>query len=211
MECPRGDRSTGKRRSVGHADLLAGILRARVVSGAAVVVWAWAFGANAAEERPGGETLLFPPPSNFTLGFQSDTEGHLLREWIPLGNSPGDWTEMVTVQVFPRSGLGPPEAFVERFGTRYSEACPGTTHGGLVVGQTNGYEVAMLILSCPMNSRTGKPETTLIRAIRGDSAMYSVQHAWRSIPSPAQIAQVARSLAEVSVCEAASGRHPCPH
>jgi hypothetical protein len=53
--------------------------------------------------------------------------------------------------------------------------CPGTTAQGVFTGQVNGYVVSMLVLKCPKNPGTWKPETTAFRVIKGNDALYSVR------------------------------------
>jgi hypothetical protein len=56
---------------------------------------------------------------------------------------------------------------------------------------------------------TGLPETTVLRAIKGSDALYSVQHAWRAVPSDEQTGAVLRSLSKVTVCDGRTDEHPC--
>jgi hypothetical protein len=90
--------------------------------------------------------------------------------------------------------------------------CPGTTAKGkrIYTGQVNGYVVSMLLLRCPMNPHTGKPETTAFRVIKGKDALYSVQRAWRAVPSDQDVANVMEGLGKVTVCDTRTPEHPCP-
>jgi hypothetical protein len=90
------------------------------------------------------------------------------------------------------------------------DACPGTTAKGIYTGQVNGYVVSMLVLKCPSNPNTGKPETTAFRVIKGKDALYSVQRAWRLVPSDQEIDEVMHALAKVTVCDTRTAEHPCP-
>ena len=67
-----------------------------------------------------------------------------------------------------------------------------------------------LVLKCPKNPATGKPETTAFRVIKGKNALYSVQRAWRSVPSDKEIDEVMHALAKVTVCDTRTADHPCP-
>jgi len=88
--------------------------------------------------------------------------------------------------------------------------CAGTTAKGIFTGQVNGYVVSMLVLKCPLNPATGKPETTAFRVIRGKDALYSVQRAWRAVPADGEFDAVMHALAKVSVCDSRAPDHPCP-
>jgi hypothetical protein len=128
---------------------------------------------------------------------------------VPSAETVKDWTQMLTVQVFQGAAVDA-ATFLQTVGKRYMDAYPGTTAKGIFTGQINGYVVSMLVLKCPMNPATGKPETTAFRAIKGNDALYSVQRAWRSIPSEQGLGEVMQSLAKVTVCDTRTGDHPCP-
>jgi len=68
----------------------------------------------------------------------------------------------------------------------------------------------MLLLRCPLNPASGKPEVTLFRAIKGTDSFYLVQRATRYEPTAEQIGQTAKYLASVNVCDTRAAEHPCP-
>ncbi len=155
------------------------------------------------------ENLLFSPPGEFKVGYQSSRDDRSLTEFVPVGESVQDWSEMVTVQVL-RHAKVESQDFLQDVGARFMTACPGTVSLGIVTGRTNGYGVSMLVLKCPQNLQTGKPETTAFRVIKGVDALYSVQHAWRSVPGDRELADVMRALGRVTVCDTRTPEHPCP-
>lgn len=132
-----------------------------------------------------------------------------MTEFVPAGQTVEDWTEMLTVQVFRHATVDAP-SFLRAVGTRYMEACPGTTAKGIFTGHVNGYVVSMLLLKCPQNPATRKPETTAFRVIKGNDALYSVQHAWRAVPSDQDVDRAMHDLAKVTVCDTRAADHPCP-
>ena len=132
------------------------------------------------------ENLLFAAPSGFKVGYQANHDNRLITEYVPSGETVDDWTQMLTVQIFRGSPLGS-AAFLQNVGKRYMDACPATTAKGIFTGDTNGYVVSMLLLKCPNNPGTGKPETTAFRIIKGNDALYSVQRAFRSDPSSTEL------------------------
>jgi hypothetical protein len=46
--------------------------------------------------------------------------------------------------------------------------------------------------------------------IKGKDALYSVQRAWRAVPSDQDVANVMQALAKVTVCDTRTPEHPCP-
>jgi hypothetical protein len=136
----------------------------------------------AGDSAVAGENLLFAPPDHFKVGYRSDHDNSTLTESVPDGETVEQWSKMLTVQVFRLADVDAP-VFLERVGARYMKDCPGTTARGVFTGHVNGYVVSMLLLRCPHNHATGQPETTAFRVIRGKDALYSVQFAWRAVPS----------------------------
>jgi hypothetical protein len=169
----------------------------------------WAATAANGQSLIENETLLFAPPKDFKVGFQSNHDRQLMTEWIPDGETVDEWTQMLTVQVYRGSTIDA-ATFLKALGTRYSAACPGTTAQGIYTGDANGYVVSMLLLRCPKNPGTGKPETTAFRVIRGQDALYSVQRAWRKVPSDEDVRVVMQALGRVTVCDTRTPVHPCP-
>jgi hypothetical protein len=152
-----------------------------------------------------GETLLFAPPKNFKIGHHDDRIGSL-TEFVPNGQTVEDWTEMLTVQVFRNLKEGDPAAFLQNIGSQWLHACPETPKDTIRSGQVNGYPVSMLVLKCPKSPSAGKPETAVFRVIKGKDALYSVQHAWRTVPSD----EAQQALAKSTVCDTRDPSHPCP-
>jgi hypothetical protein len=155
------------------------------------------------------ETLLFSPPKNFKIGFKSSHDNRLMTEWVPVAETVDDWTQMLTVQIY-RGATVDSATFLQGVGKRYMDACPGTTAKGIFTGQVNGYVASMLLLKCPKNPSTGKPETTAFRVIKGNDALYSVQRAWRVVPSDQDVDDVMHALAKVTVCDTRAPEHACP-
>lgn len=155
------------------------------------------------------ENLLLSPPKDFKIGYQATRDKGLITEWVPGAETVEDWTQMLTVQVF-RGATVDAATFLQDVGKRYMNDCPGTTAKGIFTGQVNGYVVSMLLLKCPKNPRTGKPETTAFRVIKGKDALYSVQRAWRAVPSDQEVDDVMHALAKVTVCDTRAPEHPCP-
>jgi hypothetical protein len=155
------------------------------------------------------ENLLVAQPAGFKVGYQANKDDTAISEWVPEGQSVDAWTEMLTVQVY-RGAKVDPATFLQGVGDKWTHACPGSTGKGIFTGQTNGYVVSMLVLRCPKNLTTGKPETTAFRVIKGGDALYSVQRAFRSEPTDAELDDVMHYLAKVSVCDTRAPDHPCP-
>jgi hypothetical protein len=156
-----------------------------------------------------GENLVFSPPQDFRVGFTASHDNGVMTEYVPDGQTVDDWAQMVTVQIFHGATVDA-AGFLQEVGSLYMGHCPGTSAKGVFTGQSNGYVVSMLLLKCPNNPKTGKPETTAFRVIRGRDALYSVQHAWRAVASDPEVEVAMHALATVTVCDTRTAEHPCP-
>ena len=163
----------------------------------------------ATESALKGERLLFDLPKNFYKAYHSDRIG-ALTEFVPSGETFENWAEMITIQVFP--GLqAEPVSFLQTIEHRYTKTCPGfRSSPANVTMQVNGYAVSTRLFRCPLNSATGKPETTVFRIIKGNSALYSVQYAWRSMATNKEVVDAVPILGSAKVCDPRVSGHPCP-
>jgi hypothetical protein len=157
-----------------------------------------------------GENLLVAPPAGFEVGYKGTNNGVNLMEWVPAGETVQNWSEMVTVQIFVRRADLDPAQFLGRLQQQWLAACPGSKPASVLSGKANGYSASTMMLHCPLLAATGKPETTMFRAIQGSDSFYVVQRAVRSAASAAEVEKMKKYLGEVSVCEAGSPQHPCP-
>ena len=157
------------------------------------------------------ESLLVTLPPGFKVGFQDFRNGVRLQEWVPSNETVQNWSEMVTVQVFLNKGDLDPAKVLADIAQRWGTACKGSTGEAVTIGKVNGYVAATMLLRCPLNGQTGKPETTLFRAIKGTDSLYLVQRAVRSLPSEgSSLQRIKTYLGTVSVCDTRSPAHPCP-
>ena len=156
------------------------------------------------------ENLLELMPSGFKVGYQTSHDGMNMQEWVPEGETVENWSEMVTTQIFlGRKNLDTAQ-FLNAIGQRWLKDCAGSKPDTIHTGNANGYPVSMLLLQCPLNPQTGKPEVTLFRAIKGNDSFYIVQRAVRSVPTKDQLAKMAQFLGSVNVCDTRAPEHPCP-
>jgi hypothetical protein len=181
----------------------------RMLQLAALLLTACATTVASGQSLIDAENLLFSPPKEFKIGYQSNRDSRLMTEFVPKAETVDDWTQMLTVQIY-RGATVDAATFLGGVGKRYMDACPGTTAKGIFTGQINGYVVSMLLLKCPMNPATSKPETTAFRVIKGNDALYSVQRAWRSVPLDHDLDEVMHALGKVTVCDTRMPEHPCP-
>lgn len=156
------------------------------------------------------ENLLTTAPVGYHIGFRNKTDGGLITEWVPAGETVENWTEMVTVQVFYRL-RGSPEAFMSNLETRWLRSCPGAGPAQPIANAVeNGYPTLVWLLSCPQNPASGKMEITWFKAVQGNDSFYLVQKAFRFPPSKEQIGHWVGYLKAVRVCDSRLSDRACP-
>jgi hypothetical protein len=156
------------------------------------------------------ENLLIGLPQGFKVGFSDSRNGMNMQEWVPVNESVQNWTEMVTVQIFLNRKDLDPAQFLANMEKQWATACTGSTATPTVTGKTNGYSSATRLFRCPLLASSGKPETTVMKAIKGNDSFYLVQRAVRAAATPEQLEQTKQYLERVSLCDSRSTASPCP-
>lgn len=156
------------------------------------------------------ENLLVGMPQGFKVGFKDSRNGMNMQEFVPAAETVQNWTEMVTVQVFLSRKDLQPGPFLAAMQKQWSDGCKGSTSTAVATGKVKGYNSASVLLSCPLLASTGKPETAMIKAIKGNDSFYVVQRAVRSAPTPERLETMKKYVEEVSVCNSRLASAPCP-
>jgi hypothetical protein len=156
------------------------------------------------------ETLVATIPTGFKIGSQTNHDRTTTLEWIKESETVQNWTEMVTVQVDRGINRMTPPQVLQSTGKKWLGTCKDSAANQIPDGQANGYAVSMLVVHCPLNAATGKPETTVLRVIKGNDALYTIQKTFRFDPSNDQVGQIMKYLNHVNVCDMRGTDHPCP-
>jgi len=155
------------------------------------------------------ENLLVGMPQGFKVGFTDSRNGMNMQEWVPAAETVQSWTEMITVQIFLRRKDLEPAQFLVALQKRWAGACKDSTATPVATGKVNGYESSSILLRCPLLASTGKPETTMVKAIKGNDSFYVVQRAVRSVPSAERLETIKKYLEGISVCDTRLPSRPC--
>ena len=177
----------------------------------AIVVAAMMFCATGpARAQLVNENLLITFPQGFRIANDQRANGVHLSEMIPKGESLDDWTQMVTVQIFFGAAALTPEGFEADMDKSWKASCPGASKGHVADGTENGYRFNLWVLACPRNPASGKPETTLLKAIAGNDSFYLVQKAFRSKPTMDEVGAATAWLRKIAVCDSRRPEQACP-
>lgn len=176
------------------------------------------------EEAAGGVRWLnLPlPPDTLPAANESSPRGWS-ADFVPLGETLRDWTQLVSVQGLPRSKSSG-QALMLLEGMQRSRA----TRCGVPAGEVSLLPpganaphgvVAQTFLVCPRVLDTNYAELAVVKAIEGPDWLYVVQRAWRLPAGDADTVLVAarepRLAAEafldaVQLCNPARDRQACP-
>lgn len=180
------------------------------ISAIVVIALGLCLGSGVARAQLVNENLLITFPQGFRVANDQRANGVHLSEMIPKAETLEDWTQMVTVQIFfGASAMTPPE-IKANMEAGWKTSCPGASSGDVADGTENGYRFNLWILACPRNPATGKPETTLLKAIAGNDSFYLVQKAFRSRPTMDEVGAATAWLRKIEVCDSRRPEQACP-
>lgn len=165
---------------------------------------------GAGRAEPTHETLLQDLPLGYRIDVQTRRGNMLLTEMVPQAETVGNWTEMVTTQIFLDLKNITPDRFQATLAKAWLEVCEDGTVSRISHGEEDGYAFSIWQQSCPLNPTTGKPENTWFKAIEGNDSFYLVHKAFRFEPSDQQVLRWMQYFRSVKVCDSRLADRPCP-
>ena len=175
-----------------------------------------------AEEAGGGVRWLnLPlPADSMPVANHSGKDGWS-ADFVPLGDAPREWTQLIGVQGLPRSPQpGQAVRVLEGMQEVRARRC-GVPAGAVeaLLPEASASAAAQTFLVCPQVPGTNYAELAVVKAIEGPDYLYVVQRAWR-LPAAKADAVVTDSrgpraaaeafLAQVNMCNTAVDRSACP-
>jgi hypothetical protein len=157
-----------------------------------------------------GETMVSKIPPGFQQDYYGNSNGTETTH-VPIGESLwGNWTALANVQ-FERGKRAPSATeYVEAMAKSRPTGCTSKVIDPVVTSVVNGYPAATLKMTCLAIARTGKSETVLMRAVRGNEGVYAVQYVARFAPDEAKMAEMTQYMESLKVCDTRLPEHPCP-
>lgn len=160
-------------------------------------------------EGRSAERLLVQAPAGYVVAHQGQSPRGRIVEFVPNGQTVDNWTDMVTVQVFPRQKASSQE-FATHMRTTWQKTCGPFSVRDQSALPINGYPSNRWLATCDLNPKTRQPESAAMVSIRGTEALYVVQVATKAKPEPDWTARTKAYLDTVLVCDAGTSEHPCP-
>jgi len=156
------------------------------------------------------ENLIVALPQTYELGYRTQNGGAMLFEFVPKGQKVETWRELITITVDLNGPQIAPGDYLQRFAASWKDACPGASHEVIASDRKNSYPGQVSLLGCDLLADTGKPEWTLVKAIEGKDAFYTVQKAFRYQPSAEEVRRWSAYLGGVFVCDTRIAGRDCP-
>jgi hypothetical protein len=156
------------------------------------------------------ETLRMTLPAGFGLSHAAEAGGDRLREYLPEGQTPESWREMISVQRFGAGAGQDPRAYLERVIAELRAVCPAGRATPVNAAQDGPYVTAVAMMGCEASPRTGGTEVFVMRATSGREAMHVLQFAWTRDPSRDEVSAAMEVLSRALLCDTARAEAPCP-
>jgi hypothetical protein len=195
-------------------------LSARLTLAAGACAAAALFGPSAVAEST--EQLSAHIPEGWVNINRSTLASMSSSEWVP-NDTAGDWEQKITLEAMEVEDLPDPIDFVLGLAESQDEACLEFAANSVFTGFENGYPTAVHMMECGENERTRKPLLTMVKAIRGNRAFYTITRIWRlehptseivgddgTLPvDKGEVAAWAATLKRFKLCDSALDAHPC--
>ncbi|GLT22268.1 hypothetical protein GCM10007933_17270 [Zoogloea oryzae] len=179
------------------------------------------------EESAGGVRWLnlpLPPDTvpATTQAAPAGKPGPWSADFVPLGESIREWTQLVSVQGLPRiAGSGQARALLEGMQAARARACdvPAGPVVPVQAGDKAEGETLKTVLVCPQVPGTNFAEMAVIKAIEGPDQIYLIQRTWRlpagdadKVRADSREAQATADafIDKVRLCNPATDTRACP-
>lgn len=149
------------------------------------------------------ERIVAPMPPGYVVGYTAAQGSIAIEERVPRGETVERWTRMITLQRFTGGARFGARLLLDRIASSFGSGCPGGTTSAVVESGVDGRHYASMRADCPLNPVTGKPETFFARTVIGTDDLYSVQYAFRAVPTEAESSTAESYLASVRLCPGA--------
>lgn len=148
-----------------------------------------------------GEMVILTLPAGFHLAASSSTTTTSVREFVPAGETPDAWTQMLTEQVVYGVKSIDPDTLPNTMSAGWRAACPGGEARKIHQGLEGAYPVSIWMFLCPRNPAIRAPENMWMKIISGQDNLYAVQLAHRRDATPDIVMATMKVLRSVTACD----------
>ncbi|WP_419903122.1 hypothetical protein [Kiloniella sp.] len=176
-----------------------------------------AAGDHAVGQGGNGEFFMAAIPDGWQALPRATEAQQTSAEWLPPGQTVENWTDMITVQVFPGWAEGDVSIFLDGLADIYKQNCEVSGATPLLKDQVNGFLTGFRLINCTRDLTRNSGEVSLFRALIGQSAAYLIQRVFRvpefeigakPVTDEAMI-QAYSSISSVGACKLNSKQYTC--
>lgn len=156
------------------------------------------------------ENLLQNLPKGYRIDFQNRRDNVGMSVMLPQAQTANNWTEVVITKIFFGLKAAELKGYQDFSANNLAATCKNSEVKTISAGEENGYPFSIWQQTCPLNSKSGKFEKGLFKAIKGNDSFYVVEKAFRFDPPEEKVSQWMEYLNTVIVCDTRASDHPCP-
>ncbi len=165
------------------------------------------------------ERLHAEVPDGWFKGVDSQAGELTIEEYFPPGTE-DYWAQKVVFESLSGADLPDPIVYLDGLAEQQQQRCEEFSHHNVFAGFENGYPTVVRVLQCGLAKLTGKPVITVIKAIKGNRALYTISRVWRletpaagqDLMPPGNMAELAawsNTLQRIQACDPGLAAHPC--
>ena len=148
------------------------------------------------------EGVSVDAPSTFVVANRSNNGRMNLIEMVRPPETVDNWSELISVATVMHASEGATlNQFYPMWRDGYRTTCPGPNET-VARGTVDGKPALKAVFQCPVDPRTGKPESLTAMFIQGDVNLMTVHFAFRRSMTIADKAMVQKALKTLKVCDA---------
>jgi hypothetical protein len=148
--------------------------------------------------------VLSKIPDGYWIAYAATLDTSSILELVPKGETIGEWTEMVTAQVFSNKNELTLLEVRDGMEKMWRDTFPGSSSEFIEQGFEHNHPVMIWSQLAPLNLKTGKPEMTWFKASIRDGKIAIIHKAFKFSPSVEQIAYWLAFLRDVRIVESGS-------
>ena len=134
---------------------------------------------------PGEEYLQSEVPDGWIRINSNHNDMLGVSEYVP-GDTTGEWQQKITYEALSSADVDmDPLKMLEGLANGQGPQCEHFVDNPIYAGEENGFPTVVRLFECHGNKQTGKPLVTMIKVIKGKTALYSVTRIWR-LEAPAE-------------------------
>ncbi|MEM7078791.1 MAG: hypothetical protein AAF513_09200 [Pseudomonadota bacterium] len=165
------------------------------------------------------EHLQAQVPESWIKGVDKNLPNLQVTEYFP-ADSKEVWERKLSYEALRGEPLPDPIDFAASIAEQQADVCDQYSDKTIFSGYENGYPTMVQLYECGQNKRTLKPLVTVVKAIKGNTALYVITRIWRLQPTApgqttadlmpqAELAGWMQSLKDIRLCDESLLAHKC--